>query len=159
MIQKLSNIITGVPFMTVITSTAFTALETARVANIPAKEMAKVVVFWMDGAMNLVVVPSSGRINFELLKAATKTKEAETADESDIKGRFEDCVVGAMPPFGSLFNMKTFVEGSLLEGKNITFKAGSHTELITMPVSDFLRLEKPLTGKFLADPGKSSAGS
>ena len=71
------------------------------------------------------------------------TLTVELASEEEFKGRFPDCEVGAMPPFGNLYEMETFVDESLAEDPEIAFNAGTHTELIRMAFSDFRRLVKP----------------
>ena len=69
--------------------------------------------------------------------------EVELASENEFKGRFPDCEVGAMPPFGNLFEMRTLVQESLTEDEEIAFSAGSHTELIRMAYADFAELVRP----------------
>ena len=53
------------------------------------------------------------------------------------KGFFPGCEVGAMPPFGNLYDMEVFVAESLTEDEEIAFNAGSHTELIKMSYPGF----------------------
>jgi Ala-tRNA(Pro) deacylase len=67
----------------------------------------------------------------------------ELATEDEFKSRFPDCEVGAMPPFGNLYDMDTFVEESLTEDEEIAFNAGTHTELIKMAFADFKKLASP----------------
>jgi Ala-tRNA(Pro) deacylase len=57
--------------------------------------------------------------------------------------RFPECEVGAMPPFGNLWNMEVFVAEKLTTNDDIVFNAGSHTELIRMAYKDFEKLVKP----------------
>ena len=129
-------------------SPAFTAQEVAASAHIPGKEMAKVVVVKLDGDMALVVLPAPEMVRMNHLKAETGADQVEIASEGEFKDRFPDCEVGAMPPFGNLYEMDTFVEESLTEDEEIAFNAGTHTELIRMAYVDFEKLVKPrvLTG-------------
>ncbi len=48
-----------------------------------------------------------------------------------------------MPPFGNLFDMDVYIEESMTSNNNITFNAGTHTELIQMSMEDFLNLLQP----------------
>ena len=70
------------------------------------------------------------------------------AVEEEFGEKFPDCELGAMPPFGHLYGMKVFVAGSLIRADTISFNAGSHTEILTMPFSDFERLVEPRGGYF-----------
>ena len=124
-------------------SPAFTAQEVAAAAHIPGQEVAKVVVVKLDGEMALVVLPAPEMIRMNHLKAETGAQEVELATEEEFKGRFPDCEVGAMPPFGNLYGMETMVEESLTEDEDIAFNAGTHTELVRMAYEDFERLVQP----------------
>jgi len=98
--------------------------------------------------MSMAVLPASSMIDFNKLKAATGAKSVELASESEFKDRFPECEVGAMPPFGNLFNIKVVVDKALAEDKEISFNAGSHHELIRMSYSDYEKLTKPVLATF-----------
>ena len=70
------------------------------------------------------------------------------ASETEFKYLFPDCEIGAMPPFGNLYNMDVLVAEVLTEDKQIVFNAGTHTELIKMSYEDFDRLVQPKVLKF-----------
>lgn len=122
---------------------AFTAQEVAAAAHIPGKQLAKAVMIKIDGEMAMAILPASYRVNFDRLQEQTGAKELELATEKEFKGLFPDCDVGAMPPFGNLYNMKVFAAESLAEQIDIAFCAGSHTELIRISFEDFQRLVEP----------------
>lgn len=124
-------------------SPAITAQEIAASAHIPGKELAKTVMIKLDGSMAMAVVPASHQVDFDLLKAATGAKQVELATERDFRDTFPGCELGAMPPFGNLYNMQVVVSRSLTADKEIAFNAGSHTELVRMAYEDFQRLVKP----------------
>jgi Ala-tRNA(Pro) deacylase len=72
----------------------------------------------------------------------------ELATETDFKGLFPECELGAMPPFGNLYDMPVFAASSLAEDEEIAFNAGSHRELVKMKYEDFARLVRPQVKKF-----------
>ena len=74
-------------------------------------------------------------------------KKLDLASEQDFKDKFPDCEIGAMPPFGNLYDMDVFVSETLSQDKEIAFNAGSHTELIQLPYQDFERLVHPKVAK------------
>ena len=137
-----------VKYVNITHSTAFTAQDVAESAHISGKEMAKTVIVWIDGAMAMVVVPATSMVDFNKLKAAVGAKSIELASESEFKDRFPSCEVGAMPPFGNLFNMKVLVDTTLAEDKEFAFNAGTHHELIRLPYADYERLVKPTPATF-----------
>ncbi len=133
----------GVRYVTIVHSPAFTAQEVAAMAHIPGKNLAKTVVVKVDGKMAMAVVPASYTVDFDMLQGAIGADTVELAHEEDFKGAFPDCELGAMPPFGNLYNMPVYVARSLAEDEDIAFNACSHHELIKVPYREFERLVQP----------------
>ena len=50
---------------------------------------------------------------------------------------------GSIPPFGSLFELKTYCDPALGENESINFNAGDHAVSVQMPFADFVRVESP----------------
>lgn len=124
-------------------SPEYTAQESAASAHIPGDQLAKTVMIKIDGKMAMAVLPAPNRVNFDRLKEFASAKQVELASEDEFKDMFPDCDLGAMPPFGNLYGMDVFAEQSLSEEIEIAFCAGSHTELIRLSFTDFVRLAKP----------------
>jgi Ala-tRNA(Pro) deacylase len=137
-----------VKFVAVSHSPAFTAQEIAASAHVPGKELAKTVMVKVDGKMAMAALPASCHVDFEKLAKTIKAKKVKLADEKDFQDLFGECEVGAMPPFGNLYDMEVYVAEELSEDEEIAFNAGSHTELIRMKYADFERLVKPKVVKF-----------
>ena len=124
-------------------SPAYTAQEIAASAHVPGKELAKTVIVTLDGKLAMAVLPASEQVDLQLLQSATGAQRVELAQEEDFELRFPGCELGAMPPFGNLFDMEVFVAEHLTEDEEIAFNAGSHTELVRLPYSDFERIVQP----------------
>lgn len=124
-------------------SPAFTAMEVAEMAHIPGKQMAKVVIMRLELRLTMTVLPSNYRINSTRMVRAMQTANLRIASEREFSHMFPDCEVGAMPPFGNLYGMHTYVARSLTEDPFITFSGGNHSEVVTMLTSDYLDLVKP----------------
>jgi Ala-tRNA(Pro) deacylase len=138
----------NVKYITIRHSRAFTAQETATSAHIAREELAKTVMVKIDGKMAMAVLPASCNVDLELLKDVTNSSTIELADEKEFQDLFPDCEVGAMPPFGNLYQMEVFAAESLSEDEEFAFNAGTHRELIKMSYKDFERLAKPKVAKF-----------
>ncbi|MBD3223983.1 MAG: deacylase [Caldithrix sp.] len=124
-------------------SEAYTSQEIAATAHIPGKELAKTVIVKLDGEMAMVVLPASHQIDFDLCKKATGSDTVELASEEEFKYRFPDCEIGAMPPFGNLYDMDVYVAEKLTEDELIAFNACSHKELMRISYKDFKKLVDP----------------
>ena len=124
-------------------SPAFTAMEVAESAHVPGRELAKTVIVKLDGRMAMAVLPSTRKVDLNLLRESAGAEEAKLATEAEFKSLFPDCETGAMPPFGNLYGMEVYVSPSLAEDDQIAFNAGSHTEVMKLAYKDFERLVKP----------------
>jgi Ala-tRNA(Pro) deacylase len=133
----------GVDYETIPHGTAFTAQEAAAAAHIPGREVAKTVIVKIDGTMAMVVLEAPDHVDLGRIREIAGADSAELASEAEFRGLFPDCEPGAMPPFGSLWDMPVFVDRRLREGERIAFAAGSHTELVRMAYGDFERLVNP----------------
>ena len=125
----------------------YTAQRTAADTHISGKEIAKTVIVKLDGQMCMVVLPGDMQIDINLLREATGAKDIRLATEMEFKDLFENCEVGAMPPFGNLYDMPVYVAEALKEDVFIAFNAGTHSLLIQMKYADFERLVQPTVMK------------
>jgi Ala-tRNA(Pro) deacylase len=127
---------------------AITAQEVAASAHIPGKALAKTVMVLLDHQMAMAVLPASYKVDFGRLKEASGAGEARLATEAEFGEKFPECELGAMPPFGNLYGMEVYVAETLAEDEEITFNAGTHSELIRLAYADFKRLVKPKVIRF-----------
>ena len=111
--------------------------------RIPGKELAKTVIVKIDDELAMAVLPASRRVNLQHLQEAIGADEVTLSSEAEFNELFPDCEVGAMPPFGNLYNMGVYVAEQLTEDDEIAFNAGSHSELVKMSYKDFANLVTP----------------
>ena len=128
-------------------STAYTAQSAAATMQISGRELAKTVVLWAGEEMILAVLPAPNHVRLDKLAAETG-KSVRLATEQEFSNLFPDCELGAMPPFGSLYNLPVYVDGSLAADEAIFFDAGTHRDAIRMRYDDFVNLAKPRVCSF-----------
>lgn len=138
----------AVKYVSIVHSVAYTAQEIAASAHIKGKSLAKTVILKIDGEITMAVLPANYKIDFDLIKEAFGSKDVRLSNEQEFKDKFPGCEVGAMPPFGNLYEVDTYVAASLIEDKEIAFNAGTHTELIKMQYKDYKKLVKPKVIRF-----------
>lgn len=138
----------NIKYVTMSHSPAYTAQKIAASAHVPGKELAKTVMIRIGDKLAMAVLPASCRIDFALLKKVVGSESIELAHEQEFKDVFDDCELGAMPPFGNLYGLDVYVAEKLAEDDEIVFNACSHTELIKMAYKDFEKLVKPKVAKF-----------
>ena len=148
--KKLKNFLDErkVKYVTLAHSPAYTAQEIAEQAHISGHVLAKTVMVVIDGAMAMAVLPSDHRVHLDDLCDLTDTDDVRLAREDEFKSLFPDCELGAMPPFGNLYDMSVYVSPLLAEEHEIAFNAGSHTEIIRMAFHDYDRIVRPRVVRF-----------
>jgi len=137
-----------VKYVTVRHSTAYTSQEIAASAHVKGRNMVKTVVVRLSGKLALAVLPAKYNVDLPLLAAASGSGAAELAGEQDFERIFPGCETGAMPPFGNLYGLPVYVDETLTRDEEITFNAGTHTELIQLAYADFVRLAGPKVARF-----------
>lgn len=138
----------NVRYLVVRHSVAYTSQELAARMHIHGWELAKTVLFKADGRLIMAVLPAPMMVDVEKLRDVAGAKSLVLASEEEFRGRFPDCDLGAMPPFGRLFDIPTYAEKRLSRDPSIVFPAGSHTEAIRMDTADFERLARPKIASF-----------
>lgn len=150
MLKKLKKILDekGIKYEVIKHGEAFTAQEIAATTHTPGKEMVKVVILNGDEKYFMVVLPASYRIDNEKLKKTLQVKNLRLSTEEEFGKLFPDCEVGAMPPFGNLYNIDVYVDRVLTEDETIVFLTGNHRESIKMKYKDLARIVKPNVADF-----------
>jgi Ala-tRNA(Pro) deacylase len=115
---------------------------------VPRREFAKTVIVDLDGEKVMGVVPASRHVDLQALRKLANGNEARLATEDEFEELFPDCEVGAMPPFGSLYGTRVFVDELVTEVDDLCFNAGSHEQILRMDCHDYLNLEQPVVGAF-----------
>lgn len=138
----------GVHFETIHHGTAFTAHDVAAQEKVPDQSVAKVVMVLADGKANMLVLPANLQVDFERLRELFHAQQVRLAQESEFDYLFPDCQVGAMPPFGNLYNVPVYMEHALAEDEHIIFNAGTHTETLKIAFQDYVRLVEPVLAQF-----------
>ena len=133
----------GIKYVSVRHSPAYTAAEVATSSHVSARSFAKTVIIKVDDVPAMLVLPANRRILIHELREMLETEHVKLASEAKIRELFPDCELGAMPPFGPLYGLKVHVTAGLAQQKEISFNAGTHTEIITMDYADFARLVQP----------------
>jgi Ala-tRNA(Pro) deacylase len=103
-----------IPYSEMRHTRAYTARGAAAALQISGKELAKAVVLWTGEEMILAVLPAPNHVRLDSL-AAEVGKPVRLATEEEFSSLFLDCEVGAMPPFGSLYNLSVYVDGPCME--------------------------------------------
>lgn len=142
----------GVPFQSMTHAVVYTAQEVAAAQRVSGHQVAKTVITRAGEQMVMLVLSAANRVNLDKLVAVLGGAPIEFAKEREFRHLFPDCEVGAMPPFGNLYNIPMYVDQSMSGVQEIVFRAGTHRDTMKIAYADFVRLAKPIVADF-AIPG------
>jgi Ala-tRNA(Pro) deacylase len=121
---------------------AVTAQRIAQAEHVKGRHQAKVVIVKSGDQHLMIVLPADHQIDPEKAEKAIG-KSVSLGKEEEFKSLFPDCAIGAMPPFGNLYDLPTYVDKDLAQQDYIVFEAGTHTDAIKMSYRDFEKIVKP----------------
>jgi len=124
---------------------AVTAQRIAQAEHVKGRHQAKVVMLKAGDQHLMVVLPADHHIDLEKIEKAIG-KPVSPGKENDFKSLFPNIATGAMPPFGNLYGLPTYVDKRLAEQDYIVFEAGTHTDAIKMSYSDYEKIVTPKVG-------------
>ena len=146
-----------VPFERLQHRTAYSANRAAQALHVPGRAFAKTVLLRTGHGYALAVLPATHRVDLERAREDLGEDRVEMASEDEMERLFPDCERGAMPPFGSLYQLPTLVDESLAEDEQIAFEAHTHEDAIRMAYRDYEAIEHPRHGHF-ARPAEATGG-
>jgi len=122
---------------------AYTAQEVAAKEHVSGDMMAKPVIVHDGGEYVMCVLPASYRLNLGKVSKVLESIDVRLASEEEMSEIFDDCELGAEPPFGNLYRMNTLVDKHLAEDEEIVFQAGTHSRSVRIRYSDYQSLASP----------------
>ena len=129
----------GVPYEVVEHERTQTAAAEARAAGVPAADVAKTVVLRDEVGLRLAVLPASERLDMHKLRQALASKGLRLVTEQEMANEFDQFEVGAVPPFGSMFDALELVDERLLEHDRILCSGGDHEHAVLVDPRDVVR--------------------
>ena len=125
----------------------YTSEEAAQVRGESLQSGAKALILKVDDGFALFVLPGDRRMNSKRIKRAAGVKHLRFATPEEVE-TLTGLTIGSIPPFGSLFGMRTFCDPLLGENEKINFNAGEHTVSIRMRYVDYIAVERPALVEF-----------
>jgi Ala-tRNA(Pro) deacylase len=138
----------NVPFTPMPHQPTFDAQSLALAVHVPGQEVAKSVLLRCDRQYVLALLPATHTVDLHGVKELLGCEHVALATEAECGSHFADCELGALPPFGSEYAMRTIMDRTLTADEEIVFEGNTHREAIRMRTEDFQRLEQPLVGDF-----------
>ena len=96
-----------------------------------------------DKVFVMLVLPADLRFDNKKVKDYYQSKDVRFAAEQEVLEITGGVQVGAVPPFGNLFDLEVLVDPKLLENEKIVFNAGDRCFSIAMKSEDYIKLVNP----------------
>jgi len=120
--------------------TVYTAHDKAATLRVPEKIIGKALVMKFDRNVGLVLIPVNKNLNKVKFKKAAKAKSVDFVKEAWMKKNLKGVKVGAVPPFGNLFKLSTFVDRGLMRQSEIIVNGGDYAWSIKITPANFKKL-------------------
>ncbi len=93
------------------------------------------------------------------LRAALGRDGLQLAGEAELKEKFADCALGAVPPLGSAYGLPVVVDVGLAAQPEVYFEAGDHEHVVHVTRSEFQRLLPDAARASFGEPDASGGGA
>jgi Ala-tRNA(Pro) deacylase len=138
----------AIPYSHSVHAPAYTALDVAAADRLPARNLAKTVLYRGDNGYGLLVLRADYVVDFAEVLRLLGLKEIRLATEAELAQLFPDSELGAMPPIGNSVEMPVLIDEGLAAAEFIAFNAGTHQDVIHMSFEDFVAVVNPLIAQF-----------
>jgi len=123
---------------------AYTAQGLAHAEHVSGYMVAKPVIVKGRNNFTMCVLPAPKHVDLQCVAQVLHEKAVRLATEPEMAELFPDCELGAEPPIGTLFGMKTIMDAQLQEDAYLIMQAGTHSTSIKVSREDWERLCEPL---------------
>ena len=132
----------------------YTSQDAARVRGTPLSSGAKALICKGESDFVMIVLPADRKLASGEVRRARGWRKMRFASEDEV---FELTGLrpGSIPPFGSLFGLRTLCDRRLADNATINFNAGDHSISVSMPYADYVRVESPEMGDFTTETPSS----
>ena len=119
-----------------------TSAEAAEVRGTSLHSGAKALIVKGDHGYVMLVMPADMSLQSSAARRQIDSKRMRFATPEELL-ELTGLLPGSVPPFGSLFNLKTICDERLGDNERINFNAGSRSQSIQMSYEDYVAFESP----------------
>jgi Ala-tRNA(Pro) deacylase len=150
--KKLSNFLkkNKIKFKEIKHKTVFTAFDKAKTLKVPEKKIGKTLILKANGNFAVCLISADKNLDkkkFQKVLNSWRKKDGKKpikkitfATENWMKKNLKGVKVGAIPPFGNLWGLPTFIDKSLFKNKKIIVSGGDYTQSVEINPNVFKKL-------------------
>jgi len=116
--------------------TVYTAYDKAATLKLKPNIIGKTLVLKMDKLISVVLIPGNKNLDknkfkkiandWQKKKEEKPVKKVDFISEKIMKNKFKGVKIGAIPPFGNLWKLPTFIDKGLLKNPKILINGGDY---------------------------------
>ncbi len=134
-----------------------TSAEAAEVRGTSLHSGAKALIVKGDHGFVMLVMPADMSLHGSAARKRIDSRRMRFATPEELL-ELTGLLPGSIPPFGSLFNLKTICDERLGENELINFNAGSRAQSIQMSYRDYVAFESPVIAAIAKFPDPAPGG-
>jgi Ala-tRNA(Pro) deacylase len=124
-------------------TTTYTAQGLAHAEHVSGYVVAKPVIVRTQVGFTMCVLLAPQHLDLKRVGEVLHESDPRLATEAEMADLFPDCELGAEPPIGALYDMKTLMDPRLQDDEFLVMQAGSHRESIKMRREDWEKICHP----------------
>lgn len=118
-----------------------TSADSHKIKGISVSQVAKALMMQAGKELIMVAVPGDAQADLATIAAHLGIKKVVLVSRDTVLAK-TGLPVGSIPPFGSLFGMKTYVDSRLAQNEEIVFSCGRIDRSLKMKYQEYVALEK-----------------
>ncbi len=106
-------------------------------------EGAKALILMTDHGFIQVVVPGDKKFSNSKVRNIADTKDIRFATPEELSEITGGVLPGAVPPFGTLFDVPVYADSGIFDNERIVFNCGERTKSIAMSPENYRNIVRP----------------
>lgn len=123
----------------------YTAQGLANAEHVSGYMVAKPVIVKGAAGFAMCVLPAPKHLDPQRVGEVLHDQDVRLATEAEMGELFPDCELGAEPPIGAMYGLKTVMDTRLKDDEFLVMQAGTHRDAIKLRREDWERLCNPVT--------------
>jgi aspartyl-tRNA synthetase len=125
----------------------YTSADAAAIRGTELEEGVKAILLIADTKPVMVSVAGNTKIDVKALKGLYGFRDVRMATPEEVI-EVTGVPIGAVPPFGALFDIPLYVDEEVRTHASVVFNAGLHTKSLRVSAADYENVATPIVGAF-----------
>lgn len=118
----------------------YTAFDKAATLKVKPNVIGKTLILKTDKGLICALISGNKNLDKNKLKKIGKFKKVDFISETVMKNKFKGFKLGAIPPFGELWDLQTFIDRGLMREKNIFINTGVYEISLKLSPRNFEKM-------------------